>query len=185
MRKIIVTFLAVSFLASCSGGEVKRSLGISKKSPDEFMVISRPPLSVPPDFSLRAPQDVYEQNGNDITQDAKSAVFNSGASSSDNIFNTKNKRAGKTSADAKLLEKVGADAGNSSIRQVLEQESQVKESEEEEKGYFESMFDSIQSSDEPVVDASKEKERLEENDKADLPPTSGETPTKKVKKSVF
>jgi hypothetical protein len=34
----------------------KRSFGLGKQPPDEFQVVSRAPLSVPPDFGLRPPQ---------------------------------------------------------------------------------------------------------------------------------
>ncbi len=43
-------------LAGCASGEVRDTLGLTRAAPDEFKVVSRPPLSVPPDFTLRAPE---------------------------------------------------------------------------------------------------------------------------------
>ena len=42
-------------LAAC-GGDVKETLGLNKEAPDEFVVVSRPPLVVPPDFDLQPPR---------------------------------------------------------------------------------------------------------------------------------
>jgi hypothetical protein len=53
---------AVPALAGCAllalsgcGSDLSRSFGLVRDSPDEFTVTTRAPLSMPPDFSLRAP----------------------------------------------------------------------------------------------------------------------------------
>lgn len=43
-------------LGGCSGGSVQKALGIDKRAPDEFAVVSRAPLVVPPDYQLRPPR---------------------------------------------------------------------------------------------------------------------------------
>ena len=43
-------------LAACSGDELTRTFGLTRDAPDEFQVTTRAPLSMPPDFSLRAPR---------------------------------------------------------------------------------------------------------------------------------
>ncbi|MEJ0010899.1 MAG: DUF3035 domain-containing protein [Alphaproteobacteria bacterium] len=43
-------------LSACSSGEVKDTLGLDRTAPDEFSVVSRPPLSVPPEFELAPPR---------------------------------------------------------------------------------------------------------------------------------
>ncbi len=48
--------LMLCALAACSGGDVKESLGLNKEGPDEFVVVSRPPLALPPDFDLQPPR---------------------------------------------------------------------------------------------------------------------------------
>ena len=45
---------ACLMLAAC-GSDVADSLGYGKSPPDEFTVISRPPLILPPDYNLRPP----------------------------------------------------------------------------------------------------------------------------------
>lgn len=42
-------------LAGCSGDEFSRNIGLTRDVPDEFTVTTRAPLSMPPDFSIRAP----------------------------------------------------------------------------------------------------------------------------------
>jgi hypothetical protein len=42
-------------LAGCSG-TVQESLGLGKRAPDEFQIVRRQPLIMPPDFTLRPPE---------------------------------------------------------------------------------------------------------------------------------
>ena len=50
MKKIIIC-LIFTFLMSC--GLTNKDLGLEKASPDEMLVVSREPLSIPPEFGLR------------------------------------------------------------------------------------------------------------------------------------
>lgn len=54
MNKVLfaIALLAgVGALSACSN--MKKSLGIENSAPDEFMVTTRAPLTLPPDFDLR------------------------------------------------------------------------------------------------------------------------------------
>lgn len=42
-------------LGACGQGTVQNALGMGKRSPDEFAVVSRAPLIMPPDYGLRPP----------------------------------------------------------------------------------------------------------------------------------
>jgi hypothetical protein len=54
--KLAATSIALVGAAALSGcGGVSKSLGLAKVTPDEFRVVTKPPLTVPPDFSLRPP----------------------------------------------------------------------------------------------------------------------------------
>jgi hypothetical protein len=48
-----VSALALVALAGC--GDIKSTLGLDRKAPDEFSVVSRAPLSLPPSYALRPP----------------------------------------------------------------------------------------------------------------------------------
>jgi len=50
---VATTILAAVSLAGCSS--TKNALGMTKVTPDEFRVVSKAPLVVPPDYSLRPP----------------------------------------------------------------------------------------------------------------------------------
>ncbi len=56
MKKIILTFCATLALGGC-GSSVKETLGLERSTPDEFSVVERAPLTVPPNFDLAPPQD--------------------------------------------------------------------------------------------------------------------------------
>ena len=51
MNKCLSVFLFVLLLSSC--GVISKDLGLEKTSPDEMLVITRAPLSIPPEFGLR------------------------------------------------------------------------------------------------------------------------------------
>lgn len=43
-------------LAGCESGGLSRTFGLTRDAPDEFMVTTRAPLSLPPDYNLRPPR---------------------------------------------------------------------------------------------------------------------------------
>ena len=53
MKHTILAVGAAALLASCAGGP--RDPGINDSQQDEFRVVTKAPLTVPPDFSLRPP----------------------------------------------------------------------------------------------------------------------------------
>ena len=50
----LLTVAALTLAVSACGG-FREQLGLEKQSPDEFRVVSRAPLTLPPDYSLRPP----------------------------------------------------------------------------------------------------------------------------------
>ena len=54
-RRIVTTLALVglAFLGACQSA--KRSLGLAKVTPDEFRVVTKAPLTLPPDYALRPP----------------------------------------------------------------------------------------------------------------------------------
>ena len=53
-NKIALTICTCLMLAAC-GDDASDAFGYGKSAPDEFTVISRPPLILPPDYNLRPP----------------------------------------------------------------------------------------------------------------------------------
>ena len=56
MKKVLLAFIALTIVTACSSKQ-KQDWGITKQAPDEFMVTSRPPLTLPPDYDLRPIND--------------------------------------------------------------------------------------------------------------------------------
>jgi len=59
MRDVRLSLLVLAgcalVLAACARDEMQRNFGLVREAPDEFVVTTQPPLSVPPDFALRPP----------------------------------------------------------------------------------------------------------------------------------
>jgi Protein of unknown function (DUF3035) len=57
--------LGLLMLNACARGTVQNALGMGKRSPDEFAVVSRAPLILPPDYGLRPPRPGESRPGVD------------------------------------------------------------------------------------------------------------------------
>ena len=104
--KNILTVLCAFTLVGCG------SLVGSNNMPDEMAVISGPPLTLPPNFELRPPQEQQASKAQAIRDessgdDAKSILMGGEADS-------------KEADTSWLLEQSGADAANPQIREMLE-----------------------------------------------------------------
>jgi hypothetical protein len=187
--KKITLLLTCCVLTACGEGSVGEKLGIDRKPPDEFRVLSRPPLNVPPEFNLRPPSDGSEAAGLEAptSEVAKQAVF--GADAKGEASDTTALKEGTaptavmpvTSSDVasgndqNFLNRAGVSVANPSIRQIIREESGMTGYEEEE-----SVLKILGSENkrEPMVDAEKEKERLKTNAQEGKPVDEGDTPTK-------
>lgn len=177
----LATGLVLS-LGACSG--VRDQLGLTKQSPDEFKVVSRAPLSIPPEFNLRPPQpgQPRPQEGT-VQQQARTAVFRAtdqNAASLDEVIPNDGRSVGERS----LLRAAGADQADANIRRVVEQET--REINEESEGFINNLVFWRKS--EPtgnIVDANAESKRLQENAALGRDVTSGETPTIERKKKAL
>ncbi|HYM18009.1 MAG TPA: DUF3035 domain-containing protein [Micropepsaceae bacterium] len=71
----LVVFLApVAALGGCSG--FNEAIGATKNPPDEFTVLTKSPLIIPPDYNLRPPQPgVASRNEPDPDDQARVALF--------------------------------------------------------------------------------------------------------------
>ena len=75
--RLLVAGSLMLALAACGG--FREQLGLTKQSPDEFRVVSRAPLTVPPDFSLRPPEPgaPRPQEGTSAQQAERAVLRNS------------------------------------------------------------------------------------------------------------
>jgi hypothetical protein len=178
-------------LSACGSGTVKDTLGLSRSAPDEYRVVSRPPLSMPPQFSIRPPSS-SDTSPNQMTasQRAQSIVLGdadaNGSLDADTAVvpvttsdTQKSTSAGVSKADSQFLKNVGADQADPTVRDTLVEEKYTKQEEKEN----ESWWDSLTFSDkkDPLVDAESEAERIRKNEDEGKPVTEGETPEVKAK----
>src|SRR3984957_5938886 len=54
--RLIAPAIIGALLSGCGNSSLPRTFGLVRDAPDEFTVVTRAPLSMPPDFTLRPPQ---------------------------------------------------------------------------------------------------------------------------------
>jgi hypothetical protein len=186
MRKIYVICLGMA-LAGCSSGEVRNTLGLNRDAPDEFRVVSRPPLSVPPDFHLQPPVPGAQPLGSPAAEDeARSIVLqdDDGASvtrilqkpSVDTAVDPVISSDQATMGESNLLSKAGTSQADPTIREQLEKERRAEPEEpKEDVSPLESWL-GIEGSD-PVVDPKEEAKRIRDNKDQGKPVNEGDVKT--------
>lgn len=106
--------IAVTSLSGCTSA--KRAFGMQKVAPDEFTVVTKPPLVLPPDYSLRPPQPGAPNPAQlEPSGKAQAALFGR-EGLSDNAM-------GYTSGESSLLDTAGGAQASPNIRQVLNAET--------------------------------------------------------------
>lgn len=71
----LIAGLAVLGLSACKGEDITRTFGLVRDAPDEFQVTTRAPLSMPPDFTLRAPRPGADRPQEESARDAAEATL--------------------------------------------------------------------------------------------------------------
>jgi PBP1b-binding outer membrane lipoprotein LpoB len=117
MKQILFAVAATLLLTGCAD-KVKKTLGMERTTPDEFSVVERAPLTVPPDFNLMPPSDGADMpvSGEVV---AKELVLGSQSNAP--------KANGSSAAENLLLQKAG-DA-DPTIRQKLSKETDAAQPE--------------------------------------------------------
>jgi len=163
----------VSVLAACD--HPKRALGLEKQAPDEFAVVTRAPLSLPPDYNLRPPEPGVPRPQEGTTRDQARRVI-TGNPTQSSALTSAAPLENQTPGEAALLEQAGADRAVANIRQVVDRETTTLASESR------SFTDVLQFWRPPneygtELDPVAESRRLRENQALGRPPTTGATPT--------
>ncbi|OYW14007.1 MAG: hypothetical protein B7X02_00990 [Rhodospirillales bacterium 12-54-5] len=183
-------------LAAC-GADVKQSLGLGKEAPDEFVVVSRPPLTVPPDFELRPPSsDTAKSSASSTENTARKTLLGTEGLSDPASLTTLRAPSVDTAvtpvivspapsgATASFLNKAGVDQANPDIRETLGADVKKPDAESSAPTLYDQVLDKEKA--DPVVDAQKETTRIRENEAAGKSVTEGDTPTHTPKeKSVL
>lgn len=180
-KQLLIAALALALPALAGGcSSVKETLGLTKQSPDEFKVVSRAPLSMPPDYNLRPPTPGAPRPQEGTARDqAAAAVFGyPGAGlQPDQIppVGEGEAEAAQSSGESALLQSAGAGGVDPNIRQLVDSETAADEADSQ------TLADTLVFWRDPepygdVVDAEAEQKRLQENAALGQPVTTGETP---------
>jgi hypothetical protein len=117
LRTAALGLLLTLSLSGC--GETKRALGFEKTPPDEFQVVQRAPLTLPPDFALRPPAPGASRPQESSTREQARQVL-TGTRQVNPISSQ-----GRTNGDMALLKRAGAENIQPDIRSLVNKESQA------------------------------------------------------------
>lgn len=173
-------------LCACSGTDVKDTLGLTRAAPDEFRVVSRPPLSVPPDFALRPPsttdegpnqQSASDQARSMVQGGAGTAVPTTSSGSAKSLLTGKQEQVPVSNvSESQFLKRAGADKADPSVREKLVEEKYAAEDKKENRSWWDIFSSDEPTEKEPIVNAKKESERIQKNEDEGKPVTEGKTP---------
>jgi uncharacterized lipoprotein len=192
MRRSLLTLplalaLAVPALAGCSS--TKEMLGLTKRSPDEFQVVSRAPLSMPPDYSLRPPTPgaPRPQEGT-TTQQAQAIVTGYSDRTTSTLqpdqipsIGEGEQTSTESAGEAAFLQSASLTGIDPNIRKVVDAETAADQ--DASQTFLDDLI--FWRKPEPygtVVDPVAEQKRLQENQALGQPTDTGETPIIERKK---
>lgn len=168
-HSLLALGLCAIALSACGGA--KETFGLEDKAaPDEFAVVRRAPLALPPGYDLRPPRPgaprPQEQSPNEL---AKQVIFGEQAEQS-------TPKQTYSSTEDLLLRQAGAIKTDPNIRQKVDAESKDFDKSKIPLG---KRLLNMGSDEAPasIVDAAKESKRIRENQQDGKPVTEGETPT--------
>ena len=165
--RLIAPVATVVLLNGCGAdNSFTRTFGLVRDTPDEFTVVTRAPLSMPPDYTLRPPQPGAERPQDQSDRSlAESALVPEAALGGS--------RAGITAGQVALVRDAGGGAP-ADIRQRVDQEARLASSDD-------SFIDRLLYWRKPetqkvVVDPQLESKRLQQNSALGQSPVNGVTP---------
>ena len=178
---LLCLIMAATALSACSS--VKNELGVGRRSPDEFTVVKRAPLSLPPDYALRPPVDGTLSSATDTTDQARSSVFGASGNTTSEITEASG------NSDRSFLSKVGADQADTDIRSVINRENGYIALENQHLGdkliFWKDQDKEAAKALESPVDAKAEAQRLKKNKEEGKPINEGDVPVIKKKEGAI
>lgn len=161
---------------------IKEQAGLTKRAPDEFTVVTKAPLVLPPDFSLRPPRPGTQRPQEVQPGDrARDAVVGSVSTARTVLESQKSAPApagddaGQSRSERSLLSQAGALGADPSIRETVNRETTLlaeKDSSFTDRLIFWQEKPPFGS----TVDAGKEDQRLRETAAKGEAPNTGTTP---------
>lgn len=164
-------------LSACTS--VKKELGVDRNSPDEFLVIKRAPLTLPPDYMLRPPENPGESSP---AAEAAGTVETS-------LMGETRTPASMGASDKALLDKIGAPSADPDIRRQIDEENGYISLENRTVAdkliFWNDEAPSAENAPASVVNPKAEAERLKKNKAAGKPLNEGTVPVIEQKKGAL
>jgi len=191
--RLMVVAVAAMALGACES--FQETLGLTKQVPDEFNVVTKAPLNLPPDYNLRPPapgaprpqektpsEEARKTLWKEPTQVAQSspsgsALLQGAATGTNSVL--------ESTGETALLKLAGAENPDPNIRRVVAQDN--SRIEEKDKSFVDRLiFWQTQPPFGTVINPSEEAKRLRENAALGKPVTEGVTPQiRRRKRSMF
>jgi Protein of unknown function (DUF3035) len=168
VSRLIVPVTALLVLSGCGDNSLSRTFGLVRDTPDEFAVVTRAPLSMPPNFTLRPPepgmprpQELPARAQAESVLVPEAVLAGTGAS------------AGLSQGQAALIQAAGGPAP-ADIRQLVDHDARVTASDDSfvDKLLYWRKGDTAHA----VVDPSLEAARLRQDAALGRSPVTGATP---------
>jgi hypothetical protein len=176
VQRIHIVSVALLALALGGCGEARKAIGWDKNPPDEFRVVTRAPLSVPPEFGLRPPTPGAPRPQEGSTADqARNAVTGNRTAAVGRTPPAATAVSRQSPGESALLARAGADRADPAIRTTVDREAAALS--DADRSFTDKLVFWRQS--EPpgtVVDAEREAKRLRENQALGRTTTDGDTP---------
>ena len=172
-----VLFVAVPALSACS--DVKQEMGVGRNSPDEFQVVQRAPLTLPPDYALRPPGDISE------AQPAAEAA----AQAKTTLLGKTETPAVEGAGEKTLQDKLGVASAEPNIRKLIDEDNGYialnSRPVAEKLIFWDDEGPTVNDMPSSVVDPVKEAARIKANQAAGKPVNDGTIPVIEKKESTL
>lgn len=165
--------LLLGGLTGCGSAQV---FGIDRSTPDEFAVVSRAPLTLPPDYDLRPPDPGAPRPQEGTAADQADRILLGQPDTIDTtVISQTSPSIGLSSGEQVLLADLGAGSADPNIRRVVDAESDALYSADE--GLLSRLlFWQTRDPDGLVINADTEARRLAENEALGRPINDGNVP---------
>lgn len=164
MKKILPSLILVLLACTSCSNDIKSVL--KKPAPDEFTVISNPPLSVPPNFDLQNPGNSRDGSAN--------------LRSSDNRSNIELDK-----EDKQFMQQLGTRKHKGHVKKMIDEDHAHSKKQMQNKGFIRKAVANLNSEGEDdFIDPVKESERIKENQDANRAINEGEVPTREGRSTL-
>jgi len=169
--------MSIGFFLILGCENAKETIGLTKQSPDEFAVVTRAPLSIPPKFDLRPPKPGADRPQETAKRLEARKILLKNASRNRNSGKYKSVNSDRFSnGEAAFLQRAGALNVDPSIRKIIKKESSgLTEVNEGLLGKI--IFWRNEEKPGSIIDAKKEAQRLRKVTAEGQSITKGKTPT--------